>query len=177
VVGGYSSKDVSANHPGFPGGLITGTVPAKPDNWLVTLNLEQYLWKPKSAGDAKHGVRTKSLDYQEPGVGLYFRFGYTPEDRNPWNISVSGGLSGRGVIPSRPYDRMGFGVYGLIGSEDLEDKLIIGDLITDEVGIEAFYNFAITPWLQLSADIQWVAPGIASNDDAVVLGTRIFMQF
>jgi porin len=177
VVGGYSSKDVSANHPGFPGGLITGSVPAKPDNWLVTLNLEQYLWKPKSAGDAKHGVRTKSLDYQEPGVGLYFRFGYTPEDRNPWNISVSGGLSGRGVIPSRPYDRMGFGVYGLIGSEDLEDKLIIGDLITDEVGIEAFYNFAITPWLQLSADIQWVAPGIASNDDAVVLGTRIFMQF
>jgi porin len=154
-------------------------VPTKSGNWLVTLNVEQYLWKPKSAGGAKPAARTfcKPFAYQEPGVGLYFRFGYTPEDRNPWHISVSGGLSGRGVIPGRPYDRLGFGVYGLIGSGDLEDQVIIGDFVTDEVGIEAFYNFAITPWLQVSADIQWVAPGIASYDDAVVLGTRIFTQF
>jgi porin len=143
----------------------------------VTLNKDHKQRKPNNAGGAKPGVRTKSFDYQEPGVGFFFRFGYTPEDRNPWNIFVSGGLGARGVLPGRPYDRMGFGVYGLIGSGDLEDQVIIGDLITDEVGIEAFYNFAITPWLQVSADLQWVAPGIASNKNAVVLGTRIFMQF
>jgi porin len=102
---------------------------------------------------------------------------WTPEDRNPWYIAVSGSLGARGVVPGRPYDRMGFGVYGLIGSGDLEDQVIIGQLITDEVGLEAFYNFAITPWLQVSADIQWVAPGIARNKNAVVMGTRIFMQF
>lgn len=179
VVGGYSSKDVvSFDHPSFPRDLITGNVPTESGNWLVTLNLEQYIWKPKKITAAKPAeVRTKSFDYQEPGVGLYFRFGYTPEDRNPWHISVSGGLGARGIIPGRPYDRLGFGVYSLIGSGDLEDLAIIGDRITDEVGIEAYYNFAITPWLQVSADIQWVAPGIASNKNAVVMGTRIFTQF
>ena len=180
VVGGYSSKDtVAFDHPARPLDLITGDVPTKSGNWLVTLNVEQYLWKPKSVGDAKPGARIfcKPFAYQEPGVGLFFRFGYTPEDRNPWNIAVSGGLGARGVIPGRPYDRMGFGVYGLIGSGDLEDLAIIGDRVTDEVGIEAFYNFAITPWLQVSADIQWLAPGIASNKNAVVMGTRIFTQF
>jgi carbohydrate-selective porin OprB len=44
------------------------------------------------------------------------------------------------------------------------------------VGIEAYYNFAITPWLQVSADVQWVSPGIAINKNAVVLGTRVFLQ-
>jgi carbohydrate-selective porin OprB len=46
-----------------------------------------------------------------------------------------------------------------------------------EVGIEAYYNFAITPWLQISADLQWISSGIKSNDDALALGTRIFTQF
>jgi hypothetical protein len=38
-------------------------------------------------------------------------------------------------------------------------------------------NFAITPWFQVSGDIQWIAPGIESNDDAVVLGVRFLAQF
>jgi porin len=178
VVGGGSSKDTAAfDHPALGRDLITGNVPTKSGNWLVTLNLEQYLWKPQKVDGATPQARTKAFDYNEPGLGLFFRFGYTPEDRNPWNISASGGLGARGVLPGRPYDRMGFGVYGLVGSDDLEDQVIIGDLITDEVGIEAFYNFAITPWLQLSADVQWVAPGIRSVDDTWVLGTRLFTQF
>jgi hypothetical protein len=100
VIGGYSSRDTAAlDHPGLGRDLMTGNVPTKSGNWLVTLNLEQYLWKPNKVAGAKPEVRTKSFDYQEPGVGLYFRFGYTPEDRNPWQISVSGGLGARGVLP------------------------------------------------------------------------------
>ncbi len=72
---------------------------------------------------------------------------------------------------------MGFGVYSLIASEALENQIIIGGQSTNEVGIEAYYNFAITPWLQFSAALQWVASDIVSNDDAVVSGTRIFAQF
>ena len=72
---------------------------------------------------------------------------------------------------------MGFGVYSLIASPELRDQIIIGDRLTDEVGIEAYYNFAITPWLQISLDLQWIASGVTSNDDALALGTRIFTQF
>ena len=37
---------------------------------------------------------------------------------------------------------------------ELQDQPFIGRLVRDEYGLKAYYNFAITPWLQLSADIQ-----------------------
>jgi porin len=65
----------------------------------------------------------------------------------------------------------------LIASEELGIEAIPGDPLGDEIGIEAYYNFAITPWLQVSGNVQWVDPAVKSNDDAVVLGIRIFSQF
>lgn len=175
ITGLYSSKDTDfLDNPRLVPGIITGNVPTKTDNWLIGLDFEQYIWKPKNIG---HQVRTQFYDYQAPGVGFFFRFGYTPEDRNPWNMSVSGGSGARGVIPSRPYDRLGIGAYSLIASGDLRDQIFIGKQIGNEVGLEAFYNFAITPWLQLSADIQWIASGIKKDGDTVVLGTRLYTQF
>jgi hypothetical protein len=41
---------------------------------------------------------------------------------------------------------------------------------TPETGVEAFYNFAITPALQLSFDAQWISPGIRSSHDAEFSG-------
>ena len=176
--GVYTNKDTNAlDNPFFVPGAISGNPPTKKGNWMFGMNLEQYIWKPDKTAGPSNPVRTRPFDYQEPGVGLFFRFGWTPEDRNPYNIYASGGIGGRGVIPGRPYDRMGFGVYSLIASSELNDLIIIGDRLRDEVGIEAYYNFAITPWLQISADLQWIASGVEANDDALVLGTRIFTQF
>jgi carbohydrate-selective porin OprB len=60
-------------------------------------------------------------------------------------------------------------------SSDLDDFAI--NKLEDELGIEAFYNIALTPWLQLSVDFQWIDTGVVENDNAVVLGTRIFTIF
>jgi porin len=174
----YSSADTGEiDNPRFTPGLITGNVPTESDNWLVAFDLEQYLWKPGKSAGATRPARTRSFDFQEPGLGLFFRFGYTPADRNPWNISISGGVSGRGLIPGRPYDRAGIGAYTLLESGDLRDKVILGDLTDSEVGLEGFYNFAITPWIQISADVQWISSGIQSNDNAWVVGSRLYTQF
>ena len=100
-----------------------------------------------------------------------------PKDRNAYNMTLSGGFGARGIIPGRPYDRMGIGAYALFASGDLEDDVIIDKLLDDEVGFEAFYNFALTPAVQISADIQWIASGIEESDDAVVIGTRLFTRF
>ena len=134
---------------------------------------------PEAKGGHKEDYTVPTQDFatNQPGVGLFYRFGIMPKDRTPFNIFLSGGLGGRGVIPGRPHDRMGIGAYAMFASSDLEDEIIIGDLLEDEVGFDAFYNFAITPSVQLSADIQWIAPGIESSDDAVVLGTRLFIRF
>ena len=102
---------------------------------------------------------------------------YTPEDRNPWNITISGGLGARGIIPGRPHDRMGVGVCSMLVSEDLNRQPVVGGILGDEVGVEAFYNFAITPSLQLSADAQFIKSGVTPNDHAFVARTRLFTRF
>ena len=47
----------------------------------------------------------------------------------------------------------------------------MSSLLRNEVGLESFYNFAITPWLQLSGDAQWLSSAKRSSDNAWVLGT------
>ncbi len=184
----YSSKDAAAlDNPRLDPGLITGgDLPEKDDNWLFTINGEQYLWTPKGASvpRAKGGrkedffVPTQDFAVNPPGVGLFYRVAYCPEDRNLWNINVSGGLGARGIIPGRPYDRMGIGAYAMFASDDFkDDSPILDALLRDEYGVEAYYNFAITPWLQLTADVQWISPGIKPSDDGWVLGSRLNTRF
>jgi porin len=173
--------DVIINIPDIPGG-----VPSKDDNWMFNINGEQYLWAPKGASvpRAKGGrkedffVPTQDFAVNPPGVGLFYRAAYCPEDRNPWNWNVSGGLGARGIIPGRPYDRMGIGAYAMFASDDFkDDSPILDALLRDEYGVEAYYNFAITPWLQLTADVQWISPGIKPSDDGWVLGSRLNTRF
>jgi porin len=180
----YTSKDsVDVGNPRLLPGLITGNLPTKSDNWIVELTGEQYFWEPKGAsvpraeGGRKEDfhVATKDFAADRPGVGVFYRFSYVPEDRNPYTMYLSGGVGGRGVIPGRPHDRFGVGAYWLKESGDLDKQP--GNLVGDETGVEAFYNFAITPWMQLSADAQWISPGKTLSEDAWILGTRLNIRF
>ena len=173
----WTSREPDAvDNPFLVSGIITGDVPQKSDNWMIHLNFEQYIWKPDIPANAPAQVRTKSFDYQEPGLGIFFRFGYVPEDRNFWNIFVSGGIGGRGVVPGRPYDRFGLGVFALLKSSDLDEQLE-SDPLQDEIGFEVFYNFAVTPWLQVTADLQYVRSAETSVGDTVIPGFRVMTQF
>ena len=58
---------------------------------------------------------------------------------------------------------------------DVDD--LVGGLLHDETGVEGYYNFAITPWLNLSADAQWIDPGIAHTDEELILGLRLNARF
>jgi len=173
----YSSADpIALDNPRLVPELVLGQpLDTKPDNWIVALNFEQYLWKPAASARKKSTARTAAFDFQEPGLGLFARASYTPDDRNAWNVYASGGISGRGIIPGRIYDRLGLGVYWLKESNDLDDQP--GNLFQDEVGFEAFYNLAVTPWAQLTFDVQWIDPGVTTTDDTVVFGTRLFTAF
>jgi porin len=46
----------------------------------------------------------------------------------------------------------------------------------DEKGWEIFYNFAVTPWLVLGADLQIIKPSLAS-DTTVFSGLRTVIRF
>ena len=58
---------------------------------------------------------------------------------------------------------------------DLEGT--VDDALDDEWGAEVFYNFAITPAIQLTFDLQYLNSGAEGVDDALVFGLRLFTQF
>lgn len=181
----YTSKDGTdvGNQHLVPDAISGAKLPTKSGNWLFEISGQQYFWQPagvsvsRAAGGRKEDfqVATKDFGKDQPGLGIFYKFSWTPEDRNAYNMYASGGVGGRGVIPGRPYDRFGVGAYWLKESNDLDKQP--GNLLGNETGVEAFYNLAITPWLQLSADAQWISPGIRSSHNAVVLGTRLNIRF
>ena len=185
VIGAYTSKNAAdVANPRFVPGQITGNGPTKSDNWIVEVSGEQYIWQPKGASvpEAEGGhkeeyhVPTKDFAQDQPGIGLFYRFSCTPADRSAYNVYLSGGIGGRGAIAGRPYDRFGVGPYWVKQSHDVNS--LLENRLGDEVGLEAFYNFAITPYVQLSFDAQWIVdPGKQSSDHAVVLGTRLNIRF
>ena len=175
----YSSKDttdLSNLYLILIDEILGRPLPVKSYNYMGGFNFEQYFWQPAASDAEKPHVRTATYDFQERGVGVFMRGGFQPPDRGIYNIYVSGGIGARGVCESRPYDRFGLGVYWLKKSSDLSGPLL--DLvIEDEVGLEAFYNAAITPWANLSLDVQWIDTAFRLNDNPVVLGGRLNIVF
>lgn len=175
----WNNRDMTDfSNPRIISDVLSGQKPPqKNNNNVLAVNIQQYLWKPDwSDGTYTKGTaQTSDYSYQEPGLGVFFRAGWTPEDINAYNIFVSGGIGGRGVFPSRPYDRFGIGGYWYKLSDDVEE--LAGDLVKDETGFEAYYNYAITPWMNLAADIQWINSGIRATENPVVLGTRLNIVF
>ena len=176
----YSTEDTVAFDNPFYGPIDPRgkeLVSSKSDNWLFTINIEQHLWTPQGRKE-NYASGTQDFDNNPPGIGLFYRFGYMPDDRNAFNMTMSGGIGGRGVIPGRPNDRMGIGVYGFFASDHFQEKsLLLNELLDDEVGFEAYYNFAITPWMQISADVQYIDQGLTTSDDAWVVGSRLNVRF
>jgi len=176
----YSSEDTVAFDNPFLGPIDPRgkeLVSSKSSNWLITVNVEQHLWTPQ--GQKKpYASGTEDFDNNPPGIGLFYRFGYMPDDRNEFNMTMSGGVGARGIIPGRPNDRMGIGVYGFFASDHFQQKsLLLNELLDDEVGFEAYYNFAVTPWMQISADVQYIDQGLTTSDDAWVVGSRLNVRF
>ncbi len=110
---------------------------------------------------------------------MFGRFGITDgEAVFDWDMSV--GLGGKGMFSSRPNDTFGIGYYYTAPS-DIPLLRAVG--VDDEQGVEAWYNFEITPWLHVTADLQVIDPGLESTplsegaDTAWVLGVRTRVNF
>jgi porin len=150
---------------------------AKEDNsWCVYYNFDQYLYEPKKG----------------QGIGVFGKFGATDGKANPIHHFYSIGIGGKGAIPGRPLDQFGIGYYYMDLSHPKLTGIISEKFLRDEYGVEAYYNFAITPWMKLTPDIQIIRPAKsklsvssgpppvinkASIDTATVLGLRLQVVF
>lgn len=147
----------------------------KSDTWAVFYSFDQYLWQPK--GDPKRGI------------GVFFTFGASDGNPNPIQYTYSMGIGGNGVVPGRPNDNFGLGWARTDFSSDfvpfLRQRLDLG--LDHEDAIEMYYNAAITPWLNVTANLQIINPGLQKTlgsdnrlrdvDTAVVAGLRLYARF
>ncbi|HAM50303.1 MAG TPA: hypothetical protein DCP92_06265 [Nitrospiraceae bacterium] len=127
-------------------------------------------------------------------MGLFGRFGASDGNPNPIHYFYSVGIGGKGVIPGRPLlDEFGIGFYYInVSNLQFTGPLQTRTGLRDEQGFEVYYNFAITPWMKFTPDVQMVKPAqqrfidfstpiptVVNNNisTAIVLGLRLQMIF
>jgi porin len=160
----------------FPGLLLpVEPLNRKSDTWAVFYSFDQYLWQPE--GDPKRGI------------GVFFTFGASDGNPNPIQYSYTMGIGGNGVVPGRPNDNFGIGWARIEFSRHflpfLRERLHLG--LDHEDAVEMYYNAAVTRWLNVTADLQVIDPGLKKTlgsdrrlhdvDTVVVAGLRIRARF
>lgn len=150
-----------------------GIVPPTTDEtWAVFWSAWQYLYVENPSDDLIDVTNGKQ---DRQGVGLFARVGIADDDTNPLDVSVSGGVGAKGLIPGRDEDTMGVGYFYIkIQPERLVDRLNADDEVQ---GFEAYYNIAITPAANLTLDLQVVDSADKELDTAVILGWRLNLLF
>ncbi len=166
VRGVYSSKE----------GFDLGAIPA-------------LLLPPQSRGALeKKGYYYGSVSFQQNlwedpadprrSWGVFFEGALSDGNPNAVRWHVLTGVAGSVPLAGRPLDRWGVGFFHYALSDDLKDGLArLGVRRRDETGVEAFYSFAVTPWLKVSANLQWIRPTQPEKKDAMFSGLRTQVRF
>jgi porin len=140
----YSTKNFSSLDQSLRILIDTNTIEQEDNSWSLYYNFDQYIYEPKKG----------------QGVGIFGRFGASDGDANPIHYFYSIGVGGKGVIPGRKLDEFGAGFYYVEISNPNFTGLLENtrSFLRDEYGVELYYNFAITPWMKLTPDIQVIRP-------------------
>jgi porin len=168
----YSNKEFTSLSQRLAAILEAQETEKSNGSWAFYYNFDHYLYEPQK-GSGK-------------GIGVFGRFGASDGNPNPVHYFFSAGVGGKGIIPGRPLDQFGLGYYYLdVGSIKFQGPVGTREFLRDEQGFELYYNFALTPWAQLSPNFQVVRGGQRQTVDggfqdvstAMVLGLRLNLVF
>jgi porin len=109
------------------------------------------------------------------GLGAFFKYGYADSKKNDIVNFWSFGFQYQGLFEGRDDDVLGVG----FAQGFFSDKAAITYTDDYESALELYYNARITPWLNISPSMQYIANpgGDKTASDAVVLGVRTQMSF
>jgi porin len=131
---------------------------------------------------------------RDQGIGVFARVTGSSGDRNPVSAFLNAGATWKGAIPGRAGDTIGLGI-GVARISDnarhaYNDVALFSGAAypqrASETVVELTYQAAVTPWLSLQPDFQYIfnpggGPGINNPArkaaDAAVLGLRGVVVF
>jgi porin len=139
-------------------------IPTTRGSWCLYWNFDQML--------------VVDPDDDTRGWGPFGRAGIADPNTSPIDAFLSFGVGGSALGRSRPLDTFGIGWYWASASPE------IGTLITsqfgpvgDGQGVECFYNYAVTPAIRITPDVQYVVPSLRLAEPALIAGVRGLVSF
>ncbi len=149
-----------------PGAYPEPTVPGFPtlnDSYTIYYGFDQYL--------------VQFSDDPTRGYGLFGRASISDGNPTPVRYFLSAGLGGYSPIGRTRGDTFGLGWYFVGASNEFGPipQAIFGP--QNGTAVEAYYNFQVTPFLNVTPDIQYIHPEAgAVATDSVVYGVRVHMK-
>ena len=123
------------------------------------------------------GQQTAATSPTNKGLGIFTHIGLSPQTSSFINFYIDGGLTYKGLIPTRDNDVLGVAfAYGHLSNnpQDNEGRSNPGY----EIVMEGTYQIEFAPWLSLQPDLQYVIHPSGTNiANALVLGARTTISF
>jgi porin len=159
--------------------------------WFYTSSLPRVAADGAAPHGSEHGHPGAYLDLEYDasqrfalarGIAVFARAGIADGEVQRVDGYAGGGLAYTGPLAGRMNDRAAFGVAAAhLGNRYRDAESAVGrtDLAPFEIALEWTYRAAITPWLSLQPDVQWVIDpsGRRSAANAVVLALRTEVVF
>jgi len=120
----------------------------------------------------------ESREQSNTAWGFYLKAGIADGNPNYVQRSLIVGIAGNALFFGRPQDSFGVGAYYYDLSDTLQDEL--NPVLTnfqDESAFEAYYSWAVKPWLRVGANIQYINPARGDYDNALVPSLRAQFRF
>jgi porin len=138
-------------------------VQRKSGSWSVTYSFDQYF----------HEIP----GFPRKGWGLFGQVGFADRRTNPIQTFIQIGIGGNSPFKKRPRDLFGIAYSFNSISGDLKDAVDPLVRLRNEHEFEAFYNFALAPWMYISPDFQVMRPARPRAEFAFVPGARLKFVF
>ena len=153
------------DRPTYPQQPLRNSLATIDDSYTLYYNFDQY-------------VKVYS-DSPQRGWGVFGRLSLSDANPTPYRSFFSVGIGGYNPSRARAEDRFGLGWYFLDTSNQFGaiPQQLFGP--RDGNALELFYNFQVTPWLNVTPDVQYIHPGasrLTGGDDAFVYGLRVNMK-
>ena len=138
------------DRPTYPQQPLRNSLATIDDSYTLYYNFDQY-------------VKVYS-DSPRRGWGFFGRLSISDGNPTPYRSFFSVGIGGYNPSRTRPDDRFGLGWYYLDTSDEFGPvpQALFGP--RDGHGLELFYNIQVTPWLNITPDLQYIHPGASWVD-------------